>query len=65
MKPDDLALAVGALLPFLGVYALGVEFQWVAHGGDAAHGRLAVECRVWPMPVVVVQEGLQGCLALS
>ena len=44
--------------------ALGVEFQEVAHGRDAAHGRLAVECGVWPMPVVAVQEGLQGGLAL-
>lgn len=43
---------------------LGVEFQEVAHGRDAAHGRLAVECGVWPMPVVAMQEGLQGRLAL-
>jgi endonuclease/exonuclease/phosphatase (EEP) superfamily protein YafD len=44
---------------------LGVEFQEVAHSRDAAHGGLAVECAVWPMPVVAVQEGLQGCLPLS
>ena len=30
---------------------LAVEFQEVVHGRDAAHGRLAVECGVWPMPV--------------
>jgi hypothetical protein len=27
MKPDDLAIAVAALLPFLGVYALGVALR--------------------------------------
>ena len=43
---------------------LGVEFQEVAHSRDAAHGRLAVEGRVWSVPVVAVQEGVQGCLAL-
>jgi len=43
---------------------LAVEFQEVVHGRDAAHGRLAVQRRVWPMPVVAVQEGLQGGLSL-
>jgi hypothetical protein len=46
-------------------WALAVEFQEVVHGRDTAHGRLAVESRVWPMPVVAVQEVLQGGLALS
>ena len=45
--------------------ALGVEFQEVVHGRDAAHGRLAVECGVWPMPVVAVHEGLQGGFSLG
>ncbi len=44
---------------------LVVEFQEVVHGRDAAHGRLAVECGVWPMPVVAVQEGLQGGFSLG
>lgn len=44
---------------------LVVEFQEVAHSQDAVHGRLAVECAVWPMPVVAMQEWLQGCLPLS
>lgn len=44
--------------------ALGVEFQEVVHGGDAAHGRQVVQGGVWPMPVVAVQEGLQGGLAV-
>lgn len=43
---------------------LAVEFQEVAHGRDAAHGRLAVQSGVWPMPVVAVHEGLQGGFAL-
>lgn len=38
--------------------------QEVVHGRDAAHGRPVVQSGVWPMPVVAVQEGLQGGLAL-
>jgi hypothetical protein len=36
MKPDDLALAVGALMPFLGVYALGVALRR-CHDGSHLH----------------------------
>ena len=44
---------------------LVVESQEVVHTGDAAHGRLVVECGVWTRPVVAVNEGLQGSLALG
>ena len=44
---------------------LAVESQEVVHGRDAAHGRLMVQSGVWPAPVVAVNEGLQGSLALG
>jgi len=70
---DELHLAVApvllghgeALWEGLDLRELGVEFQEVAHSRYAAHGGLTVECAVWPMPVVAVQEGLQGGLALG
>ncbi len=44
---------------------LDVEFQKVVHARDAAYRRLMVQGRVWPKPVVGVNEGLQGGLALG
>lgn len=60
----DLEEHLGARLINRTTRRLAVEFQEVVHGRDAAHGRLAVQCGVWPMPVVAVQERLQGCRAL-
>ena len=45
------------------VAALGVESQEVVHSRNPDHRRLVIEGRVWPMPVVVIDEGLQRGLA--
>ncbi len=44
-------------------HALAVEFHEVVHSRNPNHWRLVSESRVWPMPVVVMDEGLQGRLS--
>lgn len=51
----DIDLVLDALL-----MALGIEFKVVVHCRYAAHRQLAIECAMWPMPLVAVQERLQG-----
>ena len=40
--------------------SLVVESQEVVHDRNAVHGRLTVERRMWPAPVIAVNERLQG-----
>ena len=42
---------------------LAVEFQDVVHSRNPNHGRLVIERRVWPMPVVVMDGWLESGLA--
>ena len=42
---------------------LAVEPEEIVHSRDPNHWRLVSKSRVWPMPVVAVDEGLQRSLA--
>ncbi len=55
-------LALAKLWPSFAIY-LVVEFHEVVHSRYPDHGRLVSKSRVWPMPVVVMDEGLQRSLS--